>query len=55
MSNSFIAASAKFNFNLNIACPDKYKPNKNTMSWVKKNKAKIFEVIPMITAKIQIV
>ena len=41
MSNSFIAASVKFNFNLNIACPNKYKPNKNTMSWVKKNKAKI--------------
>jgi ornithine carbamoyltransferase len=41
MSNSFIAAAAKFNFKLNIGCPDKYKPNKKTLDWVKKNKANI--------------
>ena len=28
MSNSLIQAAAKFNFKLNIGCPDKYKPNK---------------------------
>jgi len=39
MSSSFIEAAAKFNFKLNIGCPDKYKPNKNIMSWAKKNKA----------------
>jgi len=41
MSNSLIEAAAKFNFNLNIGCPDKYKPSKNIMAWAKKNKAKI--------------
>ena len=41
MSNSFIEAAAKFNFKLNIGCPDKYKPNKNIMIWAKKNKANI--------------
>ena len=41
MSNSFIEASAKFEFNLNIGCPDKYKPSKNMMVWAKKNKANI--------------
>jgi ornithine carbamoyltransferase len=41
MSNSFIEASAKFEFNLNIGCPDKYKPSKNMMAWAKKNKANI--------------
>jgi len=41
MSNSFIEASAKFGFKLNIACPDKYKPNKNIIAWAKKNKANI--------------
>ena len=39
MSYSFIEASAKFNFNFNIGCPDKYKPNKNILTWAKKNKA----------------
>ena len=29
MSNSLIEASVKFDFKLNIGCPDKYKPNKN--------------------------
>lgn len=41
MSNSFIEASAKFNFNLNIGCPKKYKPSKNILTWAKKNKAKL--------------
>ena len=41
MSNSFIEASAKFGFKLNIGCPDKYKPNKNMIAWAKNNKANI--------------
>ena len=41
MSNSFIEAAAKFNFNLNISCPDKYKPHKKFLDWAKKNKANI--------------
>ena len=41
MSNSFIEAAAKFDFKLNIGCPDKYKPSKNIMLWAKKNKANI--------------
>jgi len=41
MSNSLIEAAAKFNFKLNIGCPDKYKPSKNIMIWAKKNRANI--------------
>ena len=41
MSNSFIEASAKFGFKFNIACPDRYKPNKKMLVWAKKNKADI--------------
>tara|TARA_B100000767_G_C19637205_1_gene480927 strand:+ start:55 stop:981 length:927 start_codon:yes stop_codon:yes gene_type:complete len=41
MSNSLIEAATKFNFKLNIGCPDKYKPSKNIMIWAKKNKANI--------------
>ena len=41
MSNSFIEASIKFGFKLNIGCPDKYKPSKNIIAWAKKNKANI--------------
>ena len=41
MSNSFIAAAAKFNFKLNIGCPEKYKPKKKVLDWIKKNKANI--------------
>ena len=41
MSNSFIEAAAKFNFNFKIACPNKYKPNKKILNWAKKNGAKI--------------
>ena len=39
--NSLIEASVKFSFRLNIACPKKYEPNKNLLSWAKKNKGKI--------------
>jgi ornithine carbamoyltransferase len=39
--NSLIAASIKFNFKLNIGCPVSYKPNKNILSYIKKNKNKI--------------
>jgi len=41
MSNSFIEASAKFGFKLNIGCPDKYKPSKSIIAWAKQNKANI--------------
>lgn len=41
MSNSFIEASVKFNFILNIGCPKKYSPSKKIISWAKKNNAKI--------------
>jgi ornithine carbamoyltransferase len=41
MSNSLIEAAAKFDFKLNIGCPEKYKPSKNIMTWAKKNKANI--------------
>ncbi len=39
--NSLIAASVKFSFKLNIACPKNYKPKKSILDWVKKNKRKI--------------
>ena len=39
--NSLIEASIKFSFILNIGCPKKYKPKKNLLNWVKKNKGKI--------------
>ena len=40
--NSLIAASIKFKFKLNIGCPKNYQPNKNTLSYIKNNKNKIF-------------
>ena len=40
--NSLIAASLKFAFKLNIACPNNYRPNRNILSYIKKNKNKIF-------------
>ena len=40
--NSLIAASVKFNFKLNIGCPNKYRPKKFILDWVKKNKKKIY-------------
>ena len=39
--NSLVEASVKFSFKLNIACPKKYEPNKNLLSWAKNNKGKI--------------
>ena len=42
--NSLIAASVKFSFRLNIGCPNKYKPKKFILDWVKKNNKKIFVV-----------
>ena len=39
--NSLIAASVKFNFNLNIGCPKNYSPPKFVMNWVKKNKRRV--------------
>ena len=41
MSNSLIEAAGKFNFNLTIACPKKYSPNKKILSWAKKNKVNL--------------
>ena len=38
---SLIVASIKFNFKLNIGCPNNYRPKKNIMDWVKKNNNKI--------------
>ncbi len=39
--NSLIVASIKFNFKLNIGCPRNYRPKKDTMLFLKKNKNKI--------------
>ena len=39
--NSLIAASIKFNFNLNIGCPKVYKPNKEILDYMKNKKNKI--------------
>ena len=39
--NSLIATSVKFKFNLNVGCPNNYRPPKFVMNWVKKNKIKI--------------
>ena len=39
---SLIEAAAKFNFQLSIACPKKFEPDKKIIKWAKKNKAKIF-------------
>ena len=41
MSNSLIEAAGKFKFNLRIACPKKYSPNKKMLSWVKKHKVNL--------------
>ncbi len=46
MSNSLIEAAGKFNFNLKIACPKKYSPNKKILNWAKKNKINL-----IVTAK----
>jgi len=38
---SLIEAAVKFNFKLSIACPKKFRPNKEIIEWAKKNNAKI--------------
>ena len=40
--SSLIAASVKFSFKLNIACPKNYEPKKLVIDWAKNNKGKIF-------------
>ena len=39
--NSLIAASVKFNFKLNIGCPNNYCPKKSVMDWAKRHTMKI--------------
>ncbi len=39
--NSLIAAAVKFSFYLNIGCPKKYKPKKNILDWINRNKGNI--------------
>ena len=39
--NSLIVASIKFSFKLNIGCPRKYKPSKDTLSYINKHNNKI--------------
>ena len=41
VSNSFIEAATKFKFELKIACPKKYQPNKKIISEAKKNNCKL--------------
>ena len=41
MMNSLIEASIKFSISLNIACPKKYQPKKELLSWIKREKGKI--------------
>ena len=38
---SLIEAATQFNFQLNIACPEKFMPNKKIVKWAKSKKAKI--------------
>ena len=38
---SLIEAAAKFNFQLSIACPKKFEPDKKIIKWAKQNNAKI--------------
>ena len=40
--NSLIAASVKFNFNLNIGCPKNYTPRKELLNWAKSKNKKIY-------------
>jgi len=39
--NSLIATSVKFKFNLNIGCPNNYRPPKFVTDWVKRNKRSV--------------
>ena len=38
---SLIEAAVQFDFELSIACPKSYEPNKNILQWAKKNKGNI--------------
>ena len=38
---SLIEAAVQFDFELSIACPKSYEPNKNILKWAKKNKGNI--------------
>ena len=38
---SLVEASVKFNFQLSIACPKKFEPNKKVIEWAKKEKGKV--------------
>ena len=50
--NSLISASVKFNFKLNVGCPNSYQPKKIILDWVKKNKKK--SIFLMMQKKLQI-
>ncbi len=41
MAYSLIEAAGKFNFNLKIGCPNKYKPNSKIIKWAKTNKVNL--------------
>tara|TARA_Y100001936_G_scaffold246673_1_gene291033 strand:- start:106 stop:1029 length:924 start_codon:yes stop_codon:yes gene_type:complete len=41
VANSFIEAATKFNFEIKIACPKKYQPNKKVVETAKKNNCKL--------------
>ncbi len=55
--NSLIAASVKFNFELNIGCPRNYYPKKNILDWIKKirNKIKIFNSAEKAVTKTDVI
>ena len=38
---SLIEAAVKFNFELSVACPKKFRPDKKIVKWAKKNNAKV--------------
>ena len=40
--NSLIEASVKFSFNLKIACPKEFMPEKKLIEWVRKNDGKVY-------------
>ena len=42
MSNSWIEAAGKFGFQLKIACPSKYMPNKKILKWAQNNNVNLF-------------
>ena len=50
---SLIEAAVQFNFQLNIASPKGYEPNKKILKWAKKNKGKILVTKNPIQAAVQ--